>query len=95
MNIAQLWTILGVTLGTFVALGVMMLTLFLHMDNKIDALGNKLEAKIEAQGKELEAKIEAQGKELGTKIEAQGNKISKIEGQMDAVLELVPHPTPA
>lgn len=72
-----MWTILGPMIVLFASSITVTTTLFVRTDSKIEALDNKLEAKIDDQGKELISL---------------GNKISKIEGQMGAVLELVPHP---
>ncbi len=57
MSTAQLWTILGVMLVVFVALGTTMVTLFLHMDKKIDAQGDKIEKLALAQA-EMNGRLE-------------------------------------
>jgi hypothetical protein len=78
-----------------------MVTLFLHMDKKIDAQGDKIEKLALAQA-EMNGILIMQGNKIdaqGDKTDAQGDKIEKLalaqaemNGRLETVLAFLPHP---
>ena len=70
MTISELWTILGVMIGLFAMLAIIMISLFLHLDSKFeakfDAQDSKFEGKFDAVIREIHQLAERQAEMNGT-----------------------------
>ncbi len=85
MTISELWTILGVMIGLFAMLAIIMISLFLHLDSKFeakfDAQDSKFEAKFDAQDSKFEGKFDAVIREI--------HQLAERQAEMNGTLLIV------
>ena len=89
---ATVWTVVGAAIAILIALGTAFrslrseMRLFReHVDNRIDAQGER----IDAQGKNLRERIDAQGKETAEQIGQLRERMAKLEGLLEGLREAV------
>ena len=100
---ATAWTVVGAAIAILIAIGTAFrslrseMRLFReHVDNRIDAQGERIDAQgkdlrehIDAQGKDLRERIDAQGKETAEQIGQLRERMAKLEGLLEGLREAI------
>ena len=89
---ATAWTVVGTAIAILIAIGTAFrslrseMRLFReHVDNRIDAQGER----IDAQGKDLRERIDAQGKETAEQMSQLRERMAKLEGLLEGLREAI------